>query len=114
MRYFYLLIILCLGAGTSATLGINQSCGLRAQDLKLELTAVDVSTSDRLSFVSGQLAPGGASGTTDDKGNLTLRLKPARYTIRASFTGFAPYEKTLLLSDSRKFTVRMEPTATDL
>ena len=87
---------------------------VRAQDLKLELTAVDQETTERLAFVSVQLEPGGAAGTTDEKGQLTLRLRPARYTIRATYTGYAPYEKTLLLTESRRFTLRLEPTATQL
>ncbi len=102
MRYFLFLFVLFLG-----------TC-VRAQELQLDITAVDLSTSDRLPFVSVQLSPGGASGTTDDRGQLTLKLKPARYTIRASYTGYAPYEKTVLLNDSRRFTIRMEPVATDL
>lgn len=102
LRYFTLLLVVLLC-----------TC-VRAQDLKLELTVIDLKTSDRLSFVPVQLAPGGASGTTDEDGNLTLRLPPAQYTIRASFTGYAPYEKTLLLSENRRFTLRMERVTTDL
>lgn len=98
---------------TSLFILLLSTC-VRAQDIKLEIFALHEATNDPLPFVSVQLTPGGAAGTTDDEGKLTFRLPSGRYTVRASFTGFADYEKTLLLTEDRRFTLRLEPTATDL
>lgn len=82
-----------------------------AQQSELDITVIDTETGDRLSFVPVQVSPGGASGTTDEQGKLRLMLGPARYTIRASFTGYAPYENVILFDVDRKLTIRMEPEA---
>lgn len=84
---------------------------LIAQQSELDITVIDIETGDRLSFVPVQVSPGGASGTTDEQGKLRLMLGPARYTIRASFTGYAPYENIILFDVDRKLTIRMEPEA---
>ena len=102
MRFLVLLLLFLLG-----------TCAF-AQDKQLTLTAIDRTTEEPLPFVSVQLTPGGASGTTDDAGKLALRLKAGRYTVRASYTGYAAYEKELLVNEDRSFTLRLERTATNL
>ena len=84
------------------------------QNHELTLTIQDQETETALPFVSVQLSTGGASGTTDEKGVLRFDLAPGRYSIRASFTGYADYERTITLSTKRNLTINMASTSATL
>ncbi len=83
-----------------------------AQTYELKVVTEDGATNERLSFVSLQLTPGGASGTSNDDGEITFKLRPGRYTIRASYTGYADYERSFNLTSDRKLTISLEAGAT--
>lgn len=82
-----------------------------AQNFQLSLIIQDMEAKTPLSFVSVQLMPGGAGGTSDEAGRIRFNLVAGRYTIRASFTGYSDYERTILLNDDRELVIKLEPTA---
>ena len=101
MKILLLLLLLC-------------SAGLTAQRYQLRLTVVDVSDDSPLAYVSVQLQPGGPGGQTDEAGNLTLSAPRGSYVLRASYTGYAPFEQEILLRDDLEATLRLETTAEQL
>ncbi len=87
---------------------------LPGQEVNLRLTVLDVADDRPLSFVSVQLSPGSRGGTTDEEGRLNLVLPPGSYLLRASFTGYAPFEQRLDLLRDLEATLRLEATAARL
>ena len=87
---------------------------LAQQEIELRLTVLDVASEAPLTFVSVQLAPGTVAGQTDERGRLTLRARPGVYVLRASYTGYAPFEQELQLREDMDATLRMEATAAEL
>lgn len=83
-----------------------------AQTCELKVITEDGATNERLAFVSLQLEPGGASGTSNDDGEITFKLRTGRYTLRVSYTGYGAYERTFNLTADRKLTVSLEAGAT--
>ncbi|MBB4079265.1 hypothetical protein GGR28_001885 [Lewinella aquimaris] len=90
------------------------SAGLMSQTYLVQLTVVDVADDAPLPFVSVQLHPGGTSGQTDEAGNITLRAPRGSYILRASYTGYAPFEQEILLRQNIEATLRLETTAEQL
>lgn len=84
------------------------------QSYELRLRVLDVADDAPLSFVSVQLTPGGVGGQTADDGTITLRANRGSYTLRASYTGYAPFEQEILLREDLEATLRLEATSEQL
>ncbi|CAH0999356.1 hypothetical protein LEM8419_00654 [Neolewinella maritima] len=85
-----------------------------AQSVELKLRVVDLDGDAPLAFVSVQLSPGRVAGQTDERGRLTLTAEPGVYTLRASYTGYAPFEQKLQLRDDLEATLRLEASSEQL
>ena len=86
-----------------------------AQRYELRLTVVDKEDGEALPAVTVQLEPGGAGGITDTDGGLRLQVTPGRYTLRATFVGYADYERKLDMGfEDRELTIRLEETSATL
>ena len=84
------------------------------EEYALRLTVLDVANDSPLSFVSVQLSPGSIGGQTDAGGQLTLRARRGGYLLRASYTGYAPFEQEIVLREDLEATLRLEATAAEL
>lgn len=84
----------------------------RAQTYELSVVIEDGTTHERLAFVSLQLDPGGAGGTSNDDGKISFKLRPGKYTLRASYTGYADYERTFNMAADRSLRISLEAGAT--
>ena len=100
MRFPTLLLLLLLCTRVSA------------QTYELRVVTQDAETGERLSFVPLQLKPGPANGTSNDRGEATFALKPGRYTLRASYTGYADYERAINFRATGSLVVALEAGAT--
>jgi outer membrane receptor protein involved in Fe transport len=100
MRQLLLLLLLSLCTCVSA------------QTYKLSVVIEDGATSERLAFVSLQLEPGGAGGTSNDDGKASFKLRPGKYTLRASYTGYADYERTFNMTTDRTLNISLDAGAT--
>ena len=85
-----------------------------AQTYELQLTVVDVADDSPLAFVGVQLTPGTTGGQTGEDGTIVLRANRGSYTLRASYTGYAPFEQEILLREDMVATLRLEATSAQL
>ncbi len=97
-------LILCLLAVGSAA----------AQQMKLRLTVVDLLTDRPIAYAAVQLSPGNTGGTSDRNGRVTLRTAAGDYALRASITGYAPFQDSIRLDQDLEAVLRLEPTAEQL
>ncbi len=87
---------------------------LVAQDVNLTLTVRDVATERPLPFVSVQLTPGSTGGVAGEDGVVALRVKPGLYTLRASYTGYTPFEQRIDITSDVEATLRLEASSAQL
>ena len=99
MRYLFWLFYFLFGAAS-----------LAAQSYTLTVAVYDRETRAPLPFVSVQAGERGA--TTDDRGEATLTLPAGRYLLRASFTGYRPYEARVTVGGDDRLSVGLRPGAT--
>lgn len=90
------------------------TAGLSAQEYSLSLKVLDLANDVPLAFVSVQISPGNTGGLTDQKGEVTLRAKKGSYLLRASYTGYAPFEQEIVLGADLEATLRLEVMAEQL
>ena len=89
--------------------------GLSAQDFDLQITTTDAATRTPLGFVNLQVEGTTVAGTTDENGEVTLRVPGGDIVILASFLGYENTRKALSINNSQaKIVIPLEPTAAQL